>query len=422
MPFVSIADSVEPCNKLDPMYHEAKRAIDLTKKFISDRGLICYGGTALDYAARLSGSKIYDDSKLDLPDLDFYSLDPVKDARDLADILFQNGFKHSRCIRALHIGTFRVDCGNNHFIADVSYCPVLATMKTLTYENFLVVDPVYQRIDMHSSLSFPYDNPPREVIFDRWKKDIERFNIIDSLYPVTVSTKTGSADKKLSEKQLKQQCVYAGEVAYNYYTTGSIFKDVNIIEICSMDPEETVAELGLTIKATYEQYFNLLPRMLFCTSNNTNNVSIKYIVYSTEDKMLSYETTQVAVGDGDTFIKYRVACSNYIMKILLGWSLVTKPDIDWPWRPDYVGQESSRYVKLLPVSRLSINVYGSDNIDHSTLMRLEEQANKMVGINNYETMYPLPENYRPTTGERKGEPFNYRSNPLLRINGIIEQE
>jgi len=421
MPFVKLDDAAEPCNKLDKLYHETKRAIELTKKFIADRGLICYGGTALDYASRLAGSKIYDDSKLDLPDLDFYSSDPVKDARDLADILFQNGFQQARQIKAFHVGTMRVDCGENHFVADVSYCPILSEIKTLTYESFLIVDPIYQRIDMHSSLSFPYDNAPREVIFDRWKKDTERFNIINALYPIVPENKSPHIKEKTSSKTTTEiqptegPYVYAGQIAYNSLASETPTKDVDVIELCSMDPHDTAQLAGLDVISVYEQYFNLLPEMYFCTNPGNGK---KYIIYSTEDKLLSYESREIANK------KYRVVCGNYVLKIFLGWLLVTQTNrVSWPWKPDYCADTKdirSMYTDLLSKVRLSIKVYGTDNIGHTTLIQLEELENRVTNNAKYITEFPLPDSYKASTKNRVGEPFEYRSNPLLCISGIIK--
>lgn len=415
MPFVPLSDAAEPCNKLDPMYADTKRAIEITKKFIADRGLVCYGGTALDYAARLAGSKIYDDSKLDLPDLDFFSSDPVKDARDLADILFRDGYQSARTISAYHVGTFRVDCGDNHFIADVSYCPILSELKTMKYESFLIVDPMYQRIDMHSSLSFPYDNVPQEVIFNRWKKDTERFEIINGLYPLKPDVKTPAPTVRSGDDVvLAPGHVYTGQIGYNAYVYQQLLSPIDVTEICSIDPDTTIGDLDLKLVSRFEQYFNLLPEMSFCVDQSGAK---KYIIYDTSDKLLSYESKQTENT------RHRISCGNYVLKLILGWMLASSSArVTWPWKPDYCGSSDVMkvmYNELLGRTNLTINVYGTDNIDHTTLIKFEKQENMIEGNTKYITAFPLPDNYRPAVGKRDDEPFNYRSNPLLCISGII---
>lgn len=178
----------ELSTKFDPHYDLALKAIPIIKKFIIDRGLIIYGGTAIDYALRLKGDAIYPDESLDIPDLDFYSPNNVKDAYDLADILYKSGFPESRAIVATYVRTMRVDIVDNHFLADISYVPpeIFENMSYIEYEGMRVISPIFQKIDLHSSLSFPFDNPPREVIFARWEKDIKRFNLLHKYYPTEI--------------------------------------------------------------------------------------------------------------------------------------------------------------------------------------------------------------------------------------------
>ena len=42
-------------------------------------------------------------------------------------------------------------------------------------------------IDQHRSLSHPFDKPGREVIFERWKKDMLRYDLLYKYYPVGVA-------------------------------------------------------------------------------------------------------------------------------------------------------------------------------------------------------------------------------------------
>ena len=55
------------------------RALEIVRAFIVERGLVLYGGTAIDRALRLKGSKLYPDEER--PDYDVYSPRNVDDAR-----------------------------------------------------------------------------------------------------------------------------------------------------------------------------------------------------------------------------------------------------------------------------------------------------------------------------------------------------
>lgn len=395
MPFTTFIAS--PAIHLDPYTPQASKAIAMTKEFISARGLVCYGGTALDYAARLQGGKIYDDEKLALPDLDFYSTDPLRDARDLADILWSAGFDETRVINALHVGTFRVDCGGNHFVADVGYCPVLAGLKTLTYESFKIVHPDYQRLDMHSALSFIYDNPPREVVFARINKDIERFNIINALYPVPATSGIPTASG-ISRDELSKTLVYAGVTAYQVHMNLPITTDV--IEIASISPTMTATENGWTIIAEFYPLINILPAMTFATSKNGG----KFIIYDTSHRLLSI----------DSYAHTRVACKNHCMKILLGWHLANVER--YPFTPSFPESWVGMYSELLPRMTLSTKYYGDENIDHNSIIKAAEYDRLVHGIPP-SPEYVLPMNYRPKNRRRDGEPFNYVGNIFFRVDG-----
>lgn len=181
------SDEYEKINiKLDPIVSMFTKSIDIIKKFIIENKLILYGGTAIDYALRLRGDKIYDDASLELPDLDFYSYDNVMHGSQLADILFKQGFKEVRMIRAKHYLTMRIDIGNMRFAADISYMPkeIFDNMVTVEYQGMKCAHPNIQRIDLNHALSHPFMNPPMEVIFQRWHKDIKRLGKLDAAYPV----------------------------------------------------------------------------------------------------------------------------------------------------------------------------------------------------------------------------------------------
>lgn len=398
MPFTTSV--TEPAIYLDPYTTQTKKAIELTKKFIADRELVCYGGTALDYAARLQGGRIYDDEKLALPDLDFYSADPLRDARDLADILYKDGYEDARVINALHVGTFRVDCGSNHFVADVSYCPIISKLRTLKYEGFRVVHPDYQRLDMHSSLSFVYDNPPREVAFARVSKDVERFNIINSLYPLPSSghpLSSGHPSGETVKNVLPQHYVYAGMTAYHLHTNTNIAED--IIEVVSHDPEALIKEFDMTIIAAYDQLTNIFPVMYFTTTPD----KMKYIIYDTSHRLLSINTAEHT----------RFACSNYTLRCLLAWYI--NDDKTYPFRPDRDACLAA-YHHLLPMASLSAKYYGDENIDHNAIIKFAEY-DKVIGGDVDMSDYSLPSTYRSSKGNRDDEPFRYEKNVFFRIDG-----
>lgn len=166
----------------------ADRALEIVRAFIVERGLILYGGQAIDCALRLRGARIYPDHQT--PDYDFYSPRSVDDAYDLAERLHSAGFGGVGAIPAIHVQTMRVKT-DFIFVADISYAPpaVFDSFPTVDFAGMRVLHPDYQRADMHLAFCFPFSNPPREDVFHRFRKDLKRFNIFEELYPLT----TGAA-------------------------------------------------------------------------------------------------------------------------------------------------------------------------------------------------------------------------------------
>jgi len=173
----------------NPQIDQMKATIPIVKEFIRKRKLLIYGGTAIDYALRLKGDCIYPEETLDVPDLDFYSPQHTEDAYDLVDILYQLGHKDMATHRGLYVLVMRVDIGGNNYVADIAYVDknLFEHIPYVEYEGMRVMHPHYQMIDVHSSLSFPFDEAGSfygEIIFNRWKKDIIRYNKLYKHYPI----------------------------------------------------------------------------------------------------------------------------------------------------------------------------------------------------------------------------------------------
>jgi hypothetical protein len=175
------------------------RALDVVKQFIVEKGLILFGGLSIDLALRLKGSHIYPEGER--PDYDFLSPQSVEDSYDLADKLHKSGFENVGCVRAIHVQTMRVKV-DYVFVADVGYAPasVFNSIPTLNYSGMKIVHPDFQRMDMHLAFCYPFANAPREDVFHRWKKDLERFNLLDRIYPIKYDSKVSFNSGELNFK------------------------------------------------------------------------------------------------------------------------------------------------------------------------------------------------------------------------------
>ena len=176
--------------KHDPIEPILVQAFDIALKFVRERQLILTGGTAMDYALRLQGDKIYSDHRLVFPDIDAYSPTHVEDSYDLAELLtplvmdIDEEFQVD-AIRAMHITTMRVRL-HYQSIVEFSYVPknIYDVMPTLMYNGLRIIGPNWQKMNQHLALSFPLIGAPKEVIFHRGVKDVERFSMLTHQYPM----------------------------------------------------------------------------------------------------------------------------------------------------------------------------------------------------------------------------------------------
>jgi hypothetical protein len=297
------------------------RALEIVKKFIIERRLIIFGGQAIDYALRLKGKSIYPDDQR--PDLDFLSPNSVEDAYDLADILYRAGFNGVGVVRGIHVQTMRVKV-DFIWVADIGYAPtdVYESIPTLDYMNLRIVHPDFQRMDMHLAFCYPYNNPPGENVFYRWKKDLKRFNLIEEHYPIGADSGTDDEKRTVELPVLdKSKFAFNGFTAYailsSYLSEVSdsfkiIFPVLSINEsfeetvtIASPWPQEIVSEIGDVTK--HAPYMDMYPE----------SYTGKITVMSTQDRLLAISR----VGE------YQVVGIHYLLLWFLYRHHVTKKPI-----------------------------------------------------------------------------------------------
>lgn len=207
-----------------------KKGFKLVEKFIHDRGLILYGGMAIDFALRLKGSSIYPDDAI--PDYDFFSPDSVKDSYDLTDIFAADGMNNARSIVAMYVRAMKNSVSERRsWVADIAYIPpdVFDRLPFLVYKQMKFVHPHYQMVDIHQSLSAPFQNPTLgESIFNRFKKDIERYGLLAKYYPLMSENEKGNEKSKSKPTKPSEIHIrYIGEVMVGFAAYGAMLRKFN---------------------------------------------------------------------------------------------------------------------------------------------------------------------------------------------------
>jgi len=155
-----------------------KEIIAVVEKFLIKKGRVCYGGTAINNI--LPEEYQFYDKSIELPDYDFFSPEPLQDAKDLADIFYKEGFNEVEAKAGMHAGTFKVFV-NFIPVADISFLPkelYKRVWKTsINKAGIRYSAPDYLRMLMYLELSRPQGDA------SRWEKVLKRLTLLNKIYP-----------------------------------------------------------------------------------------------------------------------------------------------------------------------------------------------------------------------------------------------
>lgn len=411
----------------DPINQNVQPCIDALEEFIKKHGLIIYGGLAIDYALRLRGGKIYADDLLQI-DYDFISPDSVNHARQIADIFHALG-RETRAINAIHVGTTKVDIGDSHWLADVSYYPaaIFARLPYVEWRGLKCIHPDLQRVDMHHSLAFPYENAPQESIFNRWRKDVKRFAMLAEAYPLHMPT-VKQVPQPHIRMRLGHDCVLAGSGAYAAmymrakeqglnvqglvpaeftYEDGYVTFRGNVV-VLSQNCEKFCENAGVKNVIRYREFINLVPGVWVGDAAYGRVTCV-----DTSEDLVSVVTMRV----GDRSL--RLASAQWLSMWFLGQYHRAK--IEGRDDPHHLALYLSvqRLIELgCDLCGLSVEVYGHQNTSLSKKVQLAN-ARLRRGLDAHQ--YKQPENYNPEKGKDLGV-FLYEDPDIyLRSGEVIEE-
>ena len=158
---------------------ELKKIINIVEKFLRVKGLICYGGTAINNILPVQDQ--FYDKNVEIPDYDFFSTTPLEDAKELADIYFKAGFEEVEAKAGIHYGTFKVFV-NFIPVADITLLSseLFKNLKreSISIAGILYSPPNYLRMAMYLELSRPDGDT------SRWEKVLKRITLLNKNYPL----------------------------------------------------------------------------------------------------------------------------------------------------------------------------------------------------------------------------------------------
>ncbi len=160
----------------DPKVQEI---ISIVEKFIADKKLVCYGGTAINNI--LPEDAQFYNKDIELPDYDFYSDNALDHAKELADIYYKAGYEDVEAKSGVHHGTYKVFV-NFTGIADITNMePALfnaISRDAIVKKDIRYAPPDFLRMAMYLELS----RPDGDV--SRWEKVQKRLTLLNTHYPL----------------------------------------------------------------------------------------------------------------------------------------------------------------------------------------------------------------------------------------------
>ena len=345
-----------------------KNIIDVLEKFIHDKKLVCYGGTAINNI--LPKEDQFYNRNIEIPDYDFFSPNAMNDAKELADIYFKQGFSSVEAKAGVHYGTYKVFV-NFFQIADITQIDskLFSSLKknAVSKEGILYSPPNFLRMAMYLELSRPSGD------ISRWEKVLKRLNLLNKNYPLKAANcDPDSFAKSLSARSYNKQyfhekdkiqdviksvaaassssssdkLVLIGGYAFSLYSRylkaqeREYLTENPIFDMLSFNPDKTaklikekleaidIRDVSIQKKPSVSEYLSThyeikigsqpivyLYRPLACHSYNTIKVGDKIYRVATIDTMLSFYLLFLYI-DRPYFNPKRILCMcEYLFKI-----------------------------------------------------------------------------------------------------------
>lgn len=302
-----------------------KKMIEILEDFLIRKKLICYGGTAIN-AILPNYAKFYN-MKLEIPDYDFFSKNALEDAKELADIYYNNGYTEVEAKAGMHHNTFKVFV-NYIGIADITYLdPIIydsIQKDAISIAGIHYAPPNFLRMSMYLELSRPQGD------VTRWEKILKRLTLLNKYYPIHTNDLCNETDflRKMHNKSTDAETIY-NHVRDSFIEQGVVFFGGYAASIYShYMPEkdkqivEKIPDFDV-IHTNPERCVNIVIEKL--RGMGFKNVDI--IVHDSIGELIPRHIELLIGDDTIAFLYEPIACHNY-NKISLGNKEINIATID----------------------------------------------------------------------------------------------
>jgi hypothetical protein len=234
---------------------EIKKMVKIVENFLIRKKCICYGGTAINNI--LPKHAQFYNRDIEIPDYDFFSPNALKDAKELADIYFQEGYQDVEAKSGVHFGTYKVFV---NFIPMADITEMNASLFRSVLKETIEINQIhyapanYLRMNMFIELSRPKGD------VSRWEKVLKRLNLLNEYYPLnseTIDCQQVDFQRNMESLQtesekiyfvtrdtfIEQDAIFFGGFASSLYSkympeeTKHLVKSIPDFDVLSEDPD-----------------------------------------------------------------------------------------------------------------------------------------------------------------------------------------
>lgn len=219
---------------LEPKIEEMREVHNICLNFVKNHKRKMYGGYALNMLIKDKNpaDAFYKNDKI--PDIDFYSPEPIVDIIKLCNLLHQKGYKYVIGREAMHQETYTISV-NYLAYCDISYVPknIYNRMPFKEINGYHLIHPHFMTIDYLRMMTDPLISYWR---FEADLKSFKRFFLLQKYYPLPFSnnpididgstpTIDSAIDTVFKFLLNKKSVIVIGFYAYNYFLNASKLLD-----------------------------------------------------------------------------------------------------------------------------------------------------------------------------------------------------
>ena len=281
-------------NNFDIKLQEYTTVFNIILNYIKDNKKIIYGGFAIDTLIKYKNKNdfIYDD--YDYKDIEIYTFEPLKDLKNICDLLHKKGYNNVLGKQALHEYTYTISVEFQKY-CDISYIPkeLYNNIPTVNINNYICTSPILIYLNKLLSIT--------DLVGNDWRleKDLKKMYKLQKYYKVEFNReKIEKIDKMnvdiIIEKLAKvKNIVLVGDYVSNYYKKLKIINKVNKIEMITDNYDNVINECKNILKnifnksieeKKYYKFFTFLDKRTELLIDN----KVYFVIYNNYNKCIPY--------------------------------------------------------------------------------------------------------------------------------------